>query len=267
MSNPQAGNAALFGVYDEAFYESQVRESLKSAGVYLGHLFKTYAPKSVVDLGCGRGAWLKACCDLGVEKAVGFDGPWNSQSKMLDERIVFQAVDLDSPIAADQKFDLAISLEVAEHLNAKSAATFVASLAKLSDVVLFGAAIAGQGGTNHINEQYQSYWGELFLKADFDIFDVLRPLYWNEQSVESWYRQNTFLYVKRGHPLAQRLENSGQHKLTSTAFMDCVHPALWQMKIEEIARLNRMYANIGFMRHVRDLGPSFIRGIKSRLMN
>jgi hypothetical protein len=53
---------------------------------------------------------------------------------------------------ARKRFDLAISLEVAEHLPEGSAGALVSTLIEAAPVVVFSAAIKGQSGTNHINE-------------------------------------------------------------------------------------------------------------------
>ena len=61
-----------------------------------------------------------------------------------------------------KNYDLAISLEVAEHLSSESANMFIACLTNMSDIVLFSAAIPGQGGENRINEQWPKYRSGLF---------------------------------------------------------------------------------------------------------
>ncbi len=60
--------------YDEAFYESQMADSLASARLYLGHPWKFIQPSSVVDVRCGRGMWLKAAGQLGATRLLGLDG-------------------------------------------------------------------------------------------------------------------------------------------------------------------------------------------------
>jgi hypothetical protein len=248
--------------YDEAFYDGQVAESLQSARPMLGFLYQHYAPASVVDVGCGRGAWLKVCCELGSRLAHGFDGRWNRQEHMLDPRIAFTPVDLEEQIPHGYSYDLAISLEVAEHLRPQCAAAFVAALSRLSDVVLFSAAIPGQGGTNHVNERYPSYWGSLFSSHGYAIFDAFRPTFWSDARISSYYRQNTFLYVRRAHALATRLRESSVPELADTRFMDCVHPAIFESKLRD---LSVPRTTMGVREHLRDLLPSIVRGVSRRL--
>jgi len=248
--------------YDASFYNAQVAGSLESARHLLGCLYRLFQPYSVVDLGCGRGTWLKVCCELGSMVAHGYDGSWNNQANMVDQRIHFIEADLDSPLPVSRKYDLAISVEVAEHLRPDCALAFVTSLSRLSDVVLFSAAVPGQGGTHHINEQYQSYWGNLFSSLSFAIFDLFRPSFWHDERVRYWYRQNTFLYVRQGHSLMTYLRQAGVPPLTDSRFMDCIHPALYEAKLDQ---LRIPPTTMGFRHHLLDLIPSIVRGLKKRL--
>lgn len=223
----------LFQYYGESFYKSQMDRSYRSASKYTDFLFSLFTPQSVVDLGCGRGTWLKAFKDKGVRKLVGYDGPWNDQGNMIDKSIIFRGIDLNNALELvhNEKYDLAISLEVAEHLEESSATGFVASLAKLSDVVMFGAAYIQQGGMNHINEQPHTYWASIFQEKNYVPYDLFRPVFWGDPEIDFWYQQNTFLYVKNGSSLVHRLSNLGYEPLRNIQFMNCVHPSLYDQKI------------------------------------
>src|SRR5690606_35475831 len=108
----------------------------------------------------------------------------------------FRRTDLGTPISESSRFDLSISLEVAEHLPESRADVFVDNLTRLSDAVLFSAAIPGQGGTGHVNEQWPTYWIERFAARGFRLADVVRPAIWEDDRMPYWYRQNTLLFVK-----------------------------------------------------------------------
>lgn len=181
--------------YNEEFYDRQVAGSVSSAEVILGLLYDFYQPQSVIDVGCGRGAWLSVAESLGTKKLIGLDGHWNTKDKLLSRNIDFTSVDLEGSIDIREKYDLCISLEVAEHLAGKRAKTFVENLCKASNVVFFSAAIVNQGGTNHINEQWQSYWIELFQANGYECFDIFRGVIWENEKVELCYRQNIFLFI------------------------------------------------------------------------
>lgn len=205
------------------FYDDQMDGSLRSANRYCGVLARKFAPRSVLDIGCGRGTWLKAFADHGAERLLGFDGDWNSPDKMIDPRIEFRACNLESIPFIGERFDLAMSVEVAEHLSAAASDGIVGALCTASDVILFGAAIPGQGGTNHINEQPQSYWAGKFQSRGFRPIDLFRAKVWDDRNVEYWYRQNTFLYCREDSE-AYRL--FADFEIEGTAFMDIRHPAL-----------------------------------------
>ena len=87
--------------------------------------------------------------------------------------------DLSQRITIDSKYDLACCLEVAEHLPPERAGSFVEDLTKLAPVVLFSAAIPGQGGDNHVNEMWQHHWARLFAKNGFRAVDYVRPMIWS----------------------------------------------------------------------------------------
>ncbi len=183
-----------------------------------------FLPKigSVIDFGCGVGSWLSVFKEKGALVA-GLDGPWVPTEHLVIPREDFIQHDLGNSIDLERRFDLAISLEVAEHLPEKSAACFVRNLVRHSDFILFSAAIPFQGGSGHINEQWPSYWGRLFLKEGYRTVDLIRMQIWHDETIPYFYRQNICLFVK----------NNSMSKLTVAQQllgilpdlpMDAVHP-------------------------------------------
>ena len=150
---------------------------------------------------------------------------------MADRAIRLIRTDLNKPIECDERFDLAISLEVAEHLRQETADIFVRSLTDASDLVLFGAAVPGQGGTDHINEQLPSYWATKFISLGYQPFDIFRLAFWKNSSVKFWYRQNTFLYARTTSSIFTEFLQGGYMALPNIAFMDCIHPELHELTI------------------------------------
>lgn len=182
--------------YDDTFFASQRDGSLRSANVVVPLVNDLLAPRSVCDIGCGVGAWLRAWRDVGVEDICGVDGDYVNQSQLMVDERFFLRHDLRRALPRTRTFDLVLSLEVAEHLPPDRAESFIAELTLLAPAVLFSAAIPNQGGTCHINERWQDYWAELFEARGFRSFDVIRPLVWQDARVERWYRQNTILYCR-----------------------------------------------------------------------
>ena len=216
--------------YNAEFYETNVPGMSRSAETVLGLLYDHYKPGSVIDVGCGRGAWLAAAERLGAKLLRGLDGPWVSSESLLSDSISFTPVDFEEALPElTQRYDLCISLEVAEHISQARAERFVEYLCRAADVVLFGAAIKHQGGANHINEQWQSYWRDIFRSKRYECLDIIRPGVWNESSVEWWYRQNTFLFVRADLSNGLLHENDIRH--LQQPIFDIVHPANYERKI------------------------------------
>lgn len=210
-------------IYNENFYINQMGNSFASAKVILKYLFSIYRPDSVIDFGCGAGTWLSAAYALNNTngKYVGLDGAWGSKDSLVPKYIDFRQVDFSRQYTVKERFDLAISVEVAEHLPDTLAASFIDSIASSSDVVLFGAAIPGQGGVNHINEQFQSYWHNMFIEKGYQCFDIIRPAFWSDDRVGVAYRQNTLLYVNSDSNKYQRFSDFPK---ANPSMLDIVHP-------------------------------------------
>jgi SAM-dependent methyltransferase len=184
--------------YDKAFYNAQVEGALFSARQIVPILRRHYSFNSVVDVGCGMGAWLKAFQDEGVSQFLGLDGRYIDQSALLVPPQHFKPCDLENPPKLKKTFDLACSLEVAEHLPPAFAPEFVNYLVQQAPVVLFSAAIPGQSGTHHVNCQWQSWWAKLFADRGYAAYDFIRPLIQDRKDIEYWYRQNILVYAAKG---------------------------------------------------------------------
>ena len=175
---------------------------------------------------------------------------------MIDSSIQFRGIDLNQPFAIDGHVDLAISVEVAEHLEPSSSTLFVDGLTKASDTVLFGAAYMWQNGPSHINERRHSFWGRLFLDKGYVPFDLFRPTLWGDERIPFWYRQNTFLYVHKESRSYTILKASGLSELVDIKFLDCIHPVLYELKADTV---------ISFRTNVTSLIPSLLRAIRRKI--
>ncbi|MCX6819781.1 MAG: class I SAM-dependent methyltransferase [Candidatus Adlerbacteria bacterium] len=182
--------------YSESFYEGMEDANLSSARIVVPLVFTCLQPKSVLDIGCGQGLWLKACMEQGVQDVVGYDGDYVDREKLSIPKENFVGVNLEEPLRLTKKFDLSVSLEVGEHLSDTASRTLVANLTDAAPVVLFSAAIPGQGGVHHINEQWPDYWEIRFKEKGYIPVDCLRRHVWDDKRVSFFYAQNILLYVK-----------------------------------------------------------------------
>ena len=205
-------------LYSEQFYD-MIDEGARSSARVIVPIIARHTPiTSVCDVGCGRGIWLRTFMEYGTKVIRGLDGDYVDVNRLYIPQLAFQPADLSKPLRLEKRFDLAMSLEVAEHLSPYCAGQFVRDLTELSDCVLFSAAIPGQRGTGHINEQWQSYWARIFADHGYAALDVVRPLTWIDERVCWWYRQNTLLYVNKR---AMHLQVAEQHHVR---VLDMVHP-------------------------------------------
>ena len=182
--------------YTPAFFAAISDGATRSARVVVPLLMELVRPRSVVDVGCGWGRWLAVFREAGVSDLLGVDGEYVDAAKAGLSPSEFVPHDLSRPLTVGRAFDLAVSLEVAEHLPPESADGFVASLTALAPVVAFSAAIPGQGGTNHLNEQWPEYWVAKFAARGFAVVDAIRPAIWSRPDVEWWYAQNLLLFAR-----------------------------------------------------------------------
>ena len=189
--------------YDRDFYAGRHAGTVHSARTILSILMERIPEiHSAVDVGCGIGTWLSVLREKGVEDIQGVDGDWVDPEMLEIPRERFLRIDLGvSAVKLPKRYDLAISLEVAEHLAPDRAKEFVSSLTALSDHVLFSAAVPFQGGRNHVNEQWQHYWIELFRAVDYEVHDFIRPGVWDDERIPFWYKQNLFLFSNRNKPV------------------------------------------------------------------
>lgn len=187
----------LSDLYDINFYENMCDGSRVSAQIVCARIANLFPHiQSVVDFGCGPGIWLKEFLLMGKE-VRGFDvGSGSLAFHIIPEELLTRA-NLCIPQPLEKKFDLAICLEVIEHLPEEYSSGLLESLTQASDLILFSAALPGQGGTGHLNEQWPGYWIKRFSRLNFKCLDILRPLFWRDSRIEWWYRQNMMLYIHK----------------------------------------------------------------------
>ena len=224
--------------YKESFYDILDETALPSAGALVPLILDLVPARSMVDVGCANGAWLRAFQAAGVEEILGVDGEWVNDAQLKIPTESFLRQPLTDRLSVDRTFDLAMSLEVGEHLPEERARTFVEDLCKLAPVVLFSAAVPGQGGRHHINEQWPDYWADLFSANGYATVDAIRPRVWDVDEIAWWYRQNAILFVgERGfelHPHLVKLARAG-----GGAVPRLVHPELFLKTLRKTRRVKR----------------------------
>ncbi len=213
--------------YTDWFYELQQEGSLRSANVIVPIIMEAVSPQSAVDMGCGVGGWLSVFAEHEVDELLGMDGDYVPRDRLKIPIESFLAVKLPHNEDLGRTFDVALSLEVAEHLPKTQAVEFVRSLTRLAPVVVFSAAVPYQGGVGHANERWPSFWAGLFREQQYLAVDLIRPRVWDNDDVQPWYKQNVVIYVDSQrlgeYPMLE--EGRGQ---TRDHMLDVVHPVLFE---------------------------------------
>jgi SAM-dependent methyltransferase len=250
--------------YGAAFFEHVDATADGSARRVLPLVVDLLEPRSVVDVGCGLGTWLAEVARLGVDDYLGIDGYAPAESLQIPEER-FQRHDLARPLRLDRRFDLVISLEVAEHLAPEAADGFVESLARLGPAILFSAAVPQQSGTDHLNEQWPDYWAERFEARGLVPVDVVRPRIWRDEEVSWWYRQNALLFCT-----SELLDDRPALRVAREATRDdqlaVVHPILYTWMCVQRDRIAAEAARPPSMREVADMVPgAAARAVRRRV--
>jgi len=250
---------------DPHFYAARDAATRPSAEAVVSVLLQAYRPGSAVDLGCGVGTWLSVLRARGVSDVYGIESDEVPLEVLQIPRECFGRADLSQPIELSRTFDLALSLEVAEHLPANAAAAFVGSLVRLAPVVLFSAAIPGQGGIHHVNEQWPHYWGGLFAGHGYVMIDAIRSQIWRKEEVKVWYRQNVCLFARRD---MLELHAGLRHAFDQTHAdqSDVVHPNMFRERIADHERLLEDAANPSLSQALRLLLGAVRRSVRHRVM-
>ena len=232
--------------YSDIWYKNLIASSIQSAREIVPYLLELVKPKSVIDVGCGLGAWLYVFQEHGVSAIMGIDGDWVDKKMLIIQQDQFLSSNFNNLIELDKKFDLVVCLEVGEHLPESSARKFVKSLTTLGNVIFFSAAIPFQGGTNHINEQWPEYWVKLFRDRDYLVIDCFRKKFWNNEKIRYFYRQNCFIFVKRDHLNTNKLLKE-EHENSNKLMLSIVHPIMYLWSIDRIMRKYKNFEKLYYL--------------------
>jgi SAM-dependent methyltransferase len=197
--------------------------STTGPGAVVEYLIASLEPKSVLDVGCGEGMWLYNFASRGVADVVGIDGVEVPQERLLFDSTKFRQMDLTQPFDLGRRFDLAVCLEVAEHLPVSAEAVLIESITRHADVILFSAACPDQPGQHHVNCRWPAHWQQHFNRAGFSCDGELRLRFWDDESIEPWYRQNLFL--------AKRVSSE---PINETPILSLIHPEILRRGMKNV---------------------------------
>jgi SAM-dependent methyltransferase len=207
--------------YDDEFFDFVDTSAGRSASAFIDvvvkYLFSGVLPQSVIDVGCGRGVWAAEWRRRGVAQCLGVDGEYVPRSSLLIPETSFLPRDLTKAFDLGRRFDLVQCLEVAEHVPSNSATVLIDTLVRHGDVVIFSAAVPGQGGEHHVNERPFKYWRTMFDSRGYRMYDAVRPSLRGKHDIEPWYRYNAFVFAS----------DSGLNRLNPSVPVTCLeegHP-------------------------------------------
>ena len=199
------GKDDLVKIYDEKYFKAETHMTVPTAPTVVDVLMETFNPATVLDVGCGTAVYLAEFQKRGVI-IQGLEGSEAAIHTALIDPQWIQQTDLRQPVVLDQKADLVICIEVAEHIDAVYADTVAGSLVQAGQAILFSAAQPGQGGIDHINEQPSSYWIEKFERhgATYDKASTDRIRHeFSERNCVWWLRDNALVFTGRLDPSRQ----------------------------------------------------------------
>jgi hypothetical protein len=154
-------------LYDKGFYADHGK--YKPIYSFIGDIITVmFEPKSVIDWGCGTGFLLERLAEQGVQKLRGIEGSEDA-SKFWNDTIK-DVIKIQNVVQykAKEKYDVAVCMEVAEHIPANDSSKLVKNVTNsTSNFVWWTAAPPGQGGTGHINCRDICYWVREFESCGF----------------------------------------------------------------------------------------------------
>ena len=150
-------------------------------------------PEKVLDVGCGPGMHVYSLRDQNVI-AWGYD----IDSRVKNQPYLRQVSMFD----IEDQGDVVLCIEVAEHLETHLNADIVQAIRRCltpRGILIWTAAIPGQGGVGHINCQPQQYWHNMFVQAGLLPLSDLRQelLHWITQGYHmGWFTQNLQIFMR-----------------------------------------------------------------------
>lgn len=188
-------------IYSESYYSNVVEPAASEAASAMAKsITRDTKARNLIDVGCGSGALLAALREHGCTVS-GLEYAEAGLSVCRSRGLHVQKFNLEQDqLEIRDNHDVAISMEVAEHLPARCADRLVGLLTSLAPIVVFTAAFPGQGGIDHVNEQPPSYWIAKFNACGFYLDSALSDQWkgeWQAAAVADWYWKNIMVFHRR----------------------------------------------------------------------
>lgn len=238
-------------LYTNEFYDNMFDSNNAVAIKFMPYIIEKLNPRSIVDVGGGQGIFLAVAKKYGIDDILCIDGSYVDTEKLLIDKKEFLQFDLTTKCRLERKFDMALSLEVAEHIAPQYVDVFIDNLVNLSDVIVFSAAIPKQGGTGHVNEQWMSYWIKKFSDKGYKVSNCLRNFFWKEKNIKPIRRQNILLFIR--NEKAEKLTD--RFKKDAGDIFDLVHPEVYMEKISYLEK------RVSDLEKILDKNKRFIRSV------
>jgi hypothetical protein len=210
--------------YGEQFYDDIRESSRHAARIIIPIILDLVGPVgSVIDIGCGNGIWLSVWREHGAVQTTGLDGAHVDRATLEIATEDFIAADLAEPLPLNGRHDLAMTLEVVEHLPQDRAESIVDELVALAPIILFSAAVPGQAGEGHLNVEWQHVWAERFNRRGYQTLDPIRSRIWLDGSISWWYQQNILVFAAED-AMAANPRLVAEARRLDPARLSVVHP-------------------------------------------
>ena len=232
---PGTKRYSIDSTYDQDFYERCVEMHSKVVPHFAQLINDQHNPKSIIDIGCGEGLWLRAFLDLGVKVLLGVDGSREAILKRNRSLADIVSVhDLREILNHKRRCDLCLCLDVIEHVEPEFEDNVIQTLIGASDTIIFSSPPPGQGGDGHVNERPIAHWVEKFFNHGYLFFDDIRPHFQGMEHIpETTYHLNIFTVRKMFDP----------KNISSKDFEDILH----KVALDKESRIEDLFLQTLFM--------------------
>lgn len=179
------------GFWEDATGSGHIHDQRLATAIYKNHL---ESGKTLLDLGCGKGDYIKYFKSQGCE-VTGLDG--NPHTPALSDGLA-GVQDISVPFSLGKKFDVVISLEVGEHIPAEYESTLIDNIIKhAKNKIITSWAVPGQGGDGHVNCRTNEYIIDEFEKRGWE-YNRLASSILRTSSSLPWFKKTLFVFERYG---------------------------------------------------------------------